>query len=40
VNLKHIYKIIDNVEFEKAKLSGRCLGLSKDIQHGYIHFSG
>jgi uncharacterized protein (DUF952 family) len=40
VNLKHIYKIIDNVELEKAKLSGEYLGSSKDIQDGYIHFSG
>ena len=40
MNLKHIYKIIDNVELEKAKLSGEYLGSSKDIQDGYIHFSG
>jgi len=40
VNLKHIYKIIDYIELEKAKLSGEYLGSSKDIQDGYIHFSG
>ena len=40
MNLKHIYKIIDNVELKKAKLSGEYLGSSKDIQDGYIHFSG
>ena len=40
MNLKHIYKIIDYVELEKAKLSGEYLGSSKDIQDGYIHFSG
>ena len=40
MNLKHIYKIIDNIELEKAKLSGKYLGSSKDIQDGYIHFSG
>ena len=40
MNLKHIYKIIDNIELEKAKLSGEYLGSSKDIQDGYIHFSG
>ena len=40
MNLKHIYKIIDNTELEKAKLSGEYLGSSKDIQDGYIHFSG
>ena len=40
MNLKNIYKIIDNAELEKAKLSGEYLGSSKDIQDGYIHFSG
>jgi uncharacterized protein (DUF952 family) len=40
VNLKHIYKIIENDELQKAKLLGKYLGSSKDIQDGYIHFSG
>jgi uncharacterized protein (DUF952 family) len=40
VNLKYIYKIIDNDELKKAKLLGKYLGSSKDIQDGYIHFSG
>ena len=40
MNLKHIYKIIGNDELQKAKLSGEYLGSSKDIQDGYIHFSG
>ena len=40
MNLKHIYKIIGNEELKKAKLSGEYLGSSKDIQDGYIHFSG
>ena len=39
MNLKHIYKIIDNDELKKAKLSGEYLGSSKDIQDGFIHFS-
>jgi len=39
VNLKHIYKIIENNELIKAKLSGVYLGSSKDIQDGFIHFS-
>ena len=39
MNLKHIYKIIENDELKKAKLSGEYLGSSKDIQDGYIHFS-
>ena len=40
MNLKYIYKIIDNEELQKAKLSGSYSGSSKDIQDGYIHFSG
>ena len=40
MNLRYIYKIIDNEELQKAKLSGSYLGSSKDIQDGYIHFSG
>ena len=40
MNLKHIYKIIENDELNKAKLLGKYLGSSKDIQDGYIHFSG
>ena len=40
MNLKHIYKIIENDELKKAKVSGEYLGSSKDIQDGYIHFSG
>ena len=39
MNLKHIYKIIENDELKKAKLSGEYLGSSKDIQDGFIHFS-
>ena len=40
MNLKHIYKIIEIDELNKAKLLGKYLGSSKDIQDGYIHFSG
>ena len=40
MNLKYIYKIIDNEELKKAKLLGKYTGSSKDIQDGYIHFSG
>ena len=28
------------MSLQKAKLSGNYLGSSKDIQDGYIHFSG
>ena len=39
MNLRYIYKIIENNELKKAKLSGVYLGSSKDIQDGFIHFS-
>ena len=40
MNLKFVYKIINNDELQKAKLSGTYSGSSKDIEDGYIHFSG
>ena len=39
MNLKHIYKIIDNEELKEVKLSGIYSGSIKDIQDGFIHFS-
>jgi uncharacterized protein (DUF952 family) len=40
VNFKYIFKIIDADEWQKVKKSGTYLGSSKDIQDGFIHFSG
>ena len=40
MNLKYIFKIIDSEEWQKAKETGAYLGSSKDIQDGFIHFSG
>jgi len=40
VNLKYIFKIIDSEEWQKTKETGAYLGSSKDIQDGFIHFSG
>jgi|TARA_B110000037_G_scaffold22953_1_gene25979 uncharacterized protein (DUF952 family) len=40
VNLKYIFKIIDVKEWQKVKQSETYLGSSKDIEDGYIHFSG
>tara|TARA_Y100000741_G_scaffold223218_1_gene170355 strand:+ start:5901 stop:6245 length:345 start_codon:yes stop_codon:yes gene_type:complete len=40
VNLKYIYKIIDNEELKKAKSTGSYSGSSKDLKDGFIHFSG
>ena len=39
MNLKHIYKIIDNEELQEAKLLCIYSGSIKDIQDGFIHFS-
>ena len=40
MNLKYIFKIIDLDEWQKVKKSETYLGSSKDIEDGYIHFSG
>jgi len=40
VNFKHIYKIINKVEWKKAKEKDSYLGSLKDLKDGYIHFSG
>ena len=40
MNLKYIFKIIDIDEWQKVKDSGAYSGSSKDIEDGYIHFSG
>ena len=39
MNFKHIYKIIDKTEWQRAKDKGSYLGSSKDTKDGYIHFS-
>ena len=39
MNLKYIFKIIDNDEWQKVKESGSYSGSSKDIKDGFIHFS-
>ena len=40
MNLKYIFKIIDLDEWQKVKQLATYLGSSKDIEDGYIHFSG
>ena len=40
MNLKYIFKIIDVKEWQKVRQSETYLGSSKDIEDGYIHFSG
>ena len=40
MNLKYIFKIIDIDEWQKVKDSSAYSGSSKDIEDGFIHFSG
>ncbi len=40
MNLKYIFKIINFDEWQKIKQSETYFGSSKDIEDGYIHFSG
>ena len=40
MNLKYIFKIIDIDEWQKAKQLKTYSGSSKDIEDGFIHFSG
>ena len=40
MNFKHIYKIINNIEWKKAKENGTYSGSLKDLEDGFIHFSG
>ena len=40
MNLKYIFKIIDVDEWKKVKQLETYMGSSKDIEDGYIHFSG
>jgi len=40
MNFKFIYKIIDNDELQKTKIKSTYLGSSKDLEDGFIHFSG
>ena len=40
MNFKFIYKIIDNDELQKTKAKGTYSGSSKDLEDGFIHFSG
>ena len=40
MNLKFIFKIIDVDEWKKVKQLETYAGSSKDIEDGYIHFSG
>ena len=40
VNFKFIYKICTKAELQEAKNKGQFVGSKKDLDDGYIHFSG
>ena len=40
MNFKFIYKICTKSELQEAKNKGQFKGSSKDLEDGYIHFSG
>ena len=40
MNFKFIYKICSKVELEDAKNKNQFLGSKKDLEDGFIHFSG
>ena len=40
MNLKYVFKIIDVNEWQKVREIGTYSGSSKDIEDGFIHFSG
>ena len=40
MNFKFIYKICSKSELEDAKNKGQFIGSKKDLEDGFIHFSG
>ena len=40
MNFKFIYKICSKTDLQEAKDKGELIGLKKDLEDGYIHFSG
>ena len=40
MNFKFVYKICTKSEWEKIKYKGQLIGSEKDLEDGYIHFSG
>jgi uncharacterized protein (DUF952 family) len=40
MNFKFIYKICTKIEFLEAKNKNKFTGSKKDLEDGYIHFSG
>ena len=40
MNFKFVYKICTKSEWKKIKYKGQLIGSEKDLEDGYIHFSG
>tara|TARA_B100000787_G_C15900079_1_gene168041 strand:+ start:87 stop:431 length:345 start_codon:yes stop_codon:yes gene_type:complete len=40
MNFKFVYKICAKSEWNDIKSKGQLIGLKKDLEDGYIHFSG
>ena len=40
MNFKFVYKICTQSEWQKIKDKGQFIGSTKDLEDGYIHFSG
>ena len=40
MNFKFVYKICTKSEWQEAKSKGQLTGSKKDLEDGYIHFSG
>jgi len=40
MNLKFVYKICTKSEWQEIKSKGQLTGSKKDLEDGYIHFSG
>ena len=40
MNFKFVYKICTKPEWQKIKSKGQLMGSKKDLEDGYIHFSG
>ena len=40
MNFKFIYKICSKLDLQEAKNKGELIGSKKDLEDGYIHFSG
>ena len=40
MNFKFVYKICSKSEWEEIRAKGQFIGSKKDLEDGYIHFSG